>query len=343
MSRAFDRALIQAALIARLADSNLLVNGFHTVSQENGSTAASIGKYPVDQFSTSGPNNLISAQQVANPFPSQPDIPFGTKVTVSTAQATMAAADQYQIYQSIEGTNLARLQYGAANARPVTLAFMLRPNFSGVAYFSLISLANTSNYRSVVHKLALVANQDNFFCFTVSGDQAAALLTSTAASLQVRWCFAAGTQFQTPNVDVWQTGNFQAGADITNMVATVGNSVIISGCVMVPGRFNITQDVLPMLQRRYDDELRLCQRYYFLDYGRWDGQATQGAGVTTVSKFAVAMRTNPSITYATAGVANFNPTPGVYSVTQHALWSGQGPTASGGAYFTFYYYANARM
>jgi hypothetical protein len=262
MTRAFDRALLQASLLARLADANLCINGFMEWSQENGSTAVGNGKYPVDQFYFVVSATGMTAQQVSSPFPTAPDIYFGTKLLAPNAY-TLGAGESISFQQSIEGTFLRKLRYAAVNARPLTIAFLLRPSYTGVAGLSLVNLANASGpYRSIVHRLALVANQDNFFCFTLSGDQAAALLGSTAPALAIRWCFGGGATYQTATLDAWQAGNFLASPDITNMAAVAGQSVVIGGCVALIGSVAITQDQLPLLARRLDEEERLCKRYY---------------------------------------------------------------------------------
>lgn len=299
MTRALDRALLQSALLARLADANLLVNGFHTISQETGTALKTgSGAWVVDQFCTAVIPS-ITAQQVASPFPSLPDIAFGTKLTAPSVVA-LGAADAIVYFQPIEGLNLARLKYGASAARPVTIAFVLRPNYSGVATFGLLNLTTT---KSILKRLNLIANQDNFFCFTLPGDQVDTLALGAVGSLQARWCFGAGTSYQSATLEAWTAGNFCAQADTTNMAAVAGQSVAIGACVMVPGRFSLTQDQLPLLARRIDDELRLCMRYWQFNpfcYGSVPNANNQTL-VKLQNQFPVPMRTTPSLTLLASG------------------------------------------
>lgn len=342
MTRALDEALKQAADISVMAYTNLLINGFMPISQENGNNALTgTAKYPVDQFMVSTTVTALTTQQVSNPFPSQPDIPAGVKLT-ATAASAVGANDVLTFYQSIEGLNLARLRYGAVNAKPVTLAFMLRPTFTGVAGFSLVNMANNPVFRSITHRVPLIANQDNFFCFTLPGDQAAALLLNNAASIQARWCFMSGATYQTAALDAWQVGNFCAPPDISNLFAVAGQSVLISGCVMIPGAFTISQDSLPLLQRRWDDELRLCQRYFRTLLLSLQGYSSNAALRIAYGPTFPDMRTTPSVTLG-ASSSNLGAM-NAQAYSNSALFAYIDTTGVGNAYDNNRYAAlNARM
>lgn len=312
MTRAFDRSLLQAALLANLAGANMLVNGFHAVSQENGATARTVANavYGTDQHQILQAGSWAgTVQQVQSPFPSQPDIANGLKLAITTAEATLAAGDYIAVQQPLEGTNLARLLYGTANARAVTLVFMLRPSIALTGYLSLgvANSAVSAIIRSYAVRFTAPANTDTFVAMTIPGDVVQSLNVTSIQSLAVRWCFGAGTTFQV-SAGSWQSGNFLAGADVTNLAATVGNNVIISGAVMVPGRVTITQDQLPLLQRRYDDELRLCQRYFCRQYGSVQAYASSAnVYLDTPIYLPVSMRVVPSTSFISgASRANLN-------------------------------------
>lgn len=329
MTRSLDQALLQGADVSALASMNLLVNGFMVVSQENGAAVVTgPGRWPADQICTVGAASL-SAQQVTSPFPSQPDIPFGVKMTAPSV-VTLSTTDAIMFYQPIEGSNLTRLRYGAANARPVTIAFQLRPSYSGPAGFSLINVANSSALRSAVHRLDLVANQDNFFCFTMPGDQAAALLTNNVASLQARWCFGAGTSLQTTAMDTWAAGNLAGPPDITNMGAVAGNNIVLSGTVMLPGIVPITQAMLPLLARPYDDELRKCERYFSRRF-----YTMQNNIAYLVQRHRVSMRSTPTVTLSSGSLNG-----GTVDTYSQDDWR-QGTASSGFSDVTLQF--NARM
>lgn len=309
MTRSLDQALLQGADFSAMQGHSLLINGFHNVSQENGANAvaAANGKYITDQWQALLTGTWAGNwQQVASPFASQPDIPNGLKLTISTAQATLAAGDMVGIRQPIEGTNLARLAYGAANAKPVTIAFLARASVATTGYFSLSqpNAANTAVLRSFLQKFTLPANTDTFVTFTIPGDVAGALVTTNVASLLAMFCFGCGTTFQGA-VGSWTAGELRAGADVTNLAATAGNNVILSGAVMFAGAVPISQAMLPLLARRYDDDLRLCQRYFQLHVSALvsTSYATGGAFYLDFS-LPAQMRGAPSVNYINTAYSN---------------------------------------
>jgi hypothetical protein len=349
MTRALNEGLKQAADISLLAHNNLLINGFMGINQEYAvGTGVLSGKFPADMWCINTPLAGASAGQVGTPFPSQPDITMALKFTAPAAQA-VSANDISQIYHNIEGINLAKLMYGTSTARPLTVAFMLRASYTGVASFSLVNLLNNpTTFRSYVHRLSFVANQDTFFCFTIPGDQVWALLSTGVGSLQARWCFEAGANFQTSSLDTWVAGNLIAPPDISNVGAVAGQNISIGGCVLVPGRFAITQDVLPLLARRYEDDLRLCQRYFALVYG---GARFAMPGYTAFTEstmyMPVPMRTLPTAVLAVAGGSQ-NMSGGYPMITPvsstHSRFIISGSAGNTDSYALNYLYAfNARM
>jgi hypothetical protein len=345
MTRALDEALKQAADISLMAHANLLLNGFHALNQEYAlGTGATSDKFAADQWPNNSPLPGAYAAQVAAPFPSMPDIALGLRFTAPGTRV-LAAGDIAQIFQPIEGLNLGRLRYGNANARPVTVAFMLRASYTGVAAFNLYNVVNN---RSWVRRLAFNANEDTFFCFTVPGDVVAALSTGNVASLSARWIVAAGTTYQTASLEAWVPGILCGSPDISNIAAVAGQNLTIGACVMVPGSFKISQDILPLLQRRYEDELRLCQRYFALVYtGARLGMPGYQAFTEMMMNMPVPMRLAPSGYLVTAG-ASQNMLGGYPQITVssnlHTRFIIAGSAGNTDSYALNYLYAfNARM
>ena len=51
--------------------------------------------------------------------------------TVSTVDSSIASADYYVVQQRVEGYNFAHLNWGTANAKPVTLSFWVKADVTG--------------------------------------------------------------------------------------------------------------------------------------------------------------------------------------------------------------------
>ena len=344
MTRSLDQALLQGADVSAMAAANLLVNGFHTVSQQYGTTATAIslgGGYGTDQWVIQGSGTWAGTfQQVSSPFPSQPDVPNGLKVSITTAQATLASGDFVEVYQPLEGMNLARLVYGGSNAKTVTLVFLIRPTIFLNGYVSLVNAGGT--LRSYTSRYTAAANTDTFVYLTIPGDVAQALTLTNATSMQVRWNFGTGATYQGA-ANSWSGSNVRASSDVTNLAATVGNNVILSGAVMLPGVVPITQAMLPMLARPFDDELRKCQRYYQTGGGVLVSAYAGGTfGGFSVSDKLIPMRAQPSFSAANNG-GSYTGTLILGGGTQNIqVWFGSASTAIG-QYCNFTYVANARM
>jgi hypothetical protein len=70
-----------------------------------------------------------------------------------------------------------------------------------------------------------------------------------------------GSTYQTtPNA--WQNGNFNATPSITNFFASNNNVLCITGVVVVPGKEAPSAERSAFIQRRYNPDLKLAQRYY---------------------------------------------------------------------------------
>jgi hypothetical protein len=324
--------------ISAMQGHSLLINGFHNVSQQYGTTATAIASstYSTDQWQIFQTGTMASTfQQVQGPFPSQPDIPNGLKISITTAQAVLGAGDYIMLSQPLEGTNLARLNYGSANAKTVTLAWMIRPSIALTGYVSLF--AGGSN-RTIAQRFTAAANTDTFVYLTIPGDTAQTLLLTNALSLQVRWCFGTGATYQ-GTANTWSGNNVLAASDVTNLAATVGNNVVISGAVMLPGVIPISQSMLPLLARRYDDELRLCQRYYETGNGLLQANASGTLGVTHA--FKVPKRNVGSVALTQGG--NNNVQSFSASTVYPDSFTVQITGNSGAAYSYYTFAANARM
>jgi len=293
---ALDRVLRMSveADIAALAQSNIIINGFMEVSQENGTsllTAANPGPYVTDQFQAYAVGPTVTAQKVSAPFPSFPGIRSGVRLAVTTAKAALAAGDLIQILHRIEGARLAPLRFGAASARNASVGFIARSNVAGTF---TVALRNGASNRSHVKNFTLAANVDTFVPITFPGDTGGAWATDNTLGGLLSVSFAAGTTFQTGE-GAWRDGNFIASGSTTNLGAAVNNEVIISGLVMLPGNQLPPKESWSLLQRSEPDELALCQRYWRMipriDMYRLSSAETNKAGTMLLNP---PMRTAPS-------------------------------------------------
>ena len=312
------RTNILAAPIDAMAYLNLAINPFHTVSQQFGSLLqAPIGGYLTDQnyFSSSGP--ILSGQQVANPFPSYPAIPYGVKYIVTTAKGSLAAGDYIQALQFFEGQRMAKLGFGTSQAQPVVIGQMMRSSINLTGY---VAVTNGSSARTYIKQFTLVANTDTWITVIVPGDTAGTWPVDTTKWGSIVFCFGTGATYQT-TANSWQAGLFLGASDTTNLGATLNNQVICSGLVVLPLVTSALADVpgvndILRFQRHPDDELRYCQRYFLkkggeATYQRFGtGYASSTTNLYVYDRLPAPMRIVPTVSisaaadFIAAGAAN---------------------------------------
>jgi len=113
---------------------NRIINGDMRIDQRNAGASVSltgVTGFVVDRWNTvvrpTG-GGTITGQQIS-------DAPAGfsnsTRLTVNTADSSLASLDYYFHWQKIEGFNTYDLAFGTANASPVTLSFWVKSSIAG--------------------------------------------------------------------------------------------------------------------------------------------------------------------------------------------------------------------
>ncbi len=240
-----------------MASLGLQINGAMEVSQANGANAvAGANGYVLDgwQVLKSGAG-VVSAQQVTD---APPGFSNSLRVSVTTAQATLAAGDYLVVQQPIEGVRTARLGFGVASAAPVAIGFFFKSAIAGNFY---VSLRNGALNRAHVRRFACAAaNVWQWVVMTFPGDVAGSWSAGTGVGLCVSVALAAGSGLQ-GTVNAWQAANLLAGADQTNGFSTLNASFQLSGFCVFPGTQAPAMADAWKCRPQFDDELRRSQRY----------------------------------------------------------------------------------
>ena len=295
---------------------NRIINGDMRIDARNAGASVSIPDdtttYTVDRFAiyenTSG---ALSAQQDSS-------APTGfnnsLKITVTTADASIAANDRALFRQRIEGFNVADLGFGTANAKTVTLSFWVRSSLTGTFGGSLMNGASDRSY-PFSYSIS-VADTWEQKSVTIAGDTTGTWLTTNGIGLQVNWSLAAGTD-DAGTAGAWVGATKRGVTGQVQVISTLNATWYITGVQLEVGSV-----ATPFERRPFGTELALCQRYYETNFPlgtapapniniepsnvgsiSYNGNTTR----TTPCWYKVTKRANPTVTlYSPAGYANSN-------------------------------------
>jgi hypothetical protein len=300
-----------AAPFDAMAYSGMQINGGMEVNQQNPGTGIGVSGYPVDlwYFQKAGAVTAnFSVQQFSwnnNGFPSL------LAISVTTAQAAMAASDIITLYHFIEGYRVARLGWGAAGAMPITIGFWTAHTRTGTYSVSVRNGAASRSYTATYTQNVSTAME--YKTITVPGDTVGTWAKDNTSGLSLAFPMAAGSTFVAPAANTWYGANYIAAPGQVNAVAATTDVFRITGVVVLPGIEAPSAARSPLVMRPYDQELLTCMRYcYKRVFNPNQVLATLQVYNTTsasgaIMDFPVQMRAIPTIiTSGSFGLANAN-------------------------------------
>jgi hypothetical protein len=253
--------MTQAVALAQQASTgvspgfrNRIINGGMTIDQRN--AGASVTQTTSEGYSL---DRFLSYGNIASKFTMQQSstAPAGfvnSVVITSSAATVVGSSDQYYFVQKIEGYNTADLGWGTANAKTVTLSFWARASVIGT--YSVFLLNNGSAYSYVANYTISVADTFEYKTITIVAPTVGTWLTTNGLGIYVGWDLGSGSTYN-QTAGSWQAGNKRATSGSTQLVATSGATLYLTGVQLEVGSTATSFDYRP-----YGTELQLCQRYY---------------------------------------------------------------------------------
>jgi hypothetical protein len=291
---------------------NLVINGEMQVSQRVGTTATATGNdtYIIDRYTSYvGGGAAYTVQQVT-------DTPAGfknaAKVTITTADSSIAAGAYALMQYRAEGVDIAHLNCGTSDAETVTLSFWVKSSLTGNFGGSWRNSAADRTY-PYLYNIAQ-ANTWEKKSITLTLDTTGTWLTTTGIGLVFMWDFGSGTDFQ-GTADQWQAGNSHSAGSQVKLTSTNGATWYVTGV-----QLEIGSTATEFEHKSFGEELALCQRYYQTSYPLGiaaDGVTTITDGVTWVAinssdtsnggSYPVPMRATPTfVAYYPGGGSGVN-------------------------------------
>jgi hypothetical protein len=285
---------------------NRIINGDMEIDQRNAGAAVTINSaavtYSVDRWAGYGQGSagVFTLQQSTT-------VPTGfinsLKVTVTTADASIAASDFYTLQQRIEGFNVADLGWGTANAKTVTLSFWVRSSLTGTFSGALVGAAFARSYPFTYSISA--ANTWEQKTVTVAGDTSGSWVTNNGTGLVVYFDLGSGSDYE-GTVNAWNGALDVRVASSVRVISTLSADWYVTGVQLEVGSV-----ATPFERRDYGRELAMCQRYYYKQKATNAGSYF-GAGLvysTTkaviITQFGVQMRTAPSALEQTGTASDY--------------------------------------
>jgi hypothetical protein len=284
---------------------NRIINGAMVIAQRGTAAVTTSGAFPVDrwvQFMSGG--GVITGIQDS-------DVPnssfqYSTKLTVTTADASIAATDFYAFNHNIEGLNAADLGFGTATASTVTLSFWVKSSITGTYAVALYNSGGTRGYPATYTISA--ANTWTFISLTIPGDTGGTWLKDNGIGITIRYDLGTGSNGD-GTANAWNTsGTFAASrtSSTVNWISTLNATFYITGVQLEKGSTATSFDYRP-----YGTELALCQRY--TQVIRSNASGTTGlVNLACISStraygempFEMQMRSAPVITFSAANTFN---------------------------------------
>jgi len=292
---------VDASVADAAANSGMQLNGAFEVSQERG--AASVALTPAgvnvcDVFRAGcGTGWTISASQGAGAI-GQANLKNFLLLTASNTVA-VAAGDINHVYTVIEGSRVARLMLGTAQARPFTIAFWVMANMPGT--YS-VSIRNGDATRSYIANYTINAALTlEYKVITIPGDTAGTWNKDTGAGLNILFPFTCGTQFRTPTANAWLAGNFIASDAATgNAFSAANNSVWLANIMVLPGIYAPPSTTQIIAARSVDTELPLVKRLYEVGGAGWVGAFSSQTAIQVNGRY-VTKRALPTLSILPTG------------------------------------------
>ena len=256
MSKAAELAALIGSQSA-LSNRNLIINGAMQVWQRGtGSTAVgSTNTYHADRWLAreDSDGSLTTEQSTDAPD----NFKYSNKVTVTSADTSIGAAQKCYFSQRVEGTVFDSLGFGTSAAKTTTLSFYVKSSLTGT--FSG-SLTNDNNNRSYPYEYTInSANTWERKSVTFPGDTTGTWDTGSSDWLELYWDLGIGSNFE-GSAGAWVAAQDFGTSGSTKLIGTNGATWLISGVQWEQG-----EQATPFEHRSFGDELLACMRYYWKD------------------------------------------------------------------------------
>jgi len=234
---------------------NKIINGAMAIDQRNGGGARAItttGVYTLDRWAAS--NSTSGGFTVQRVSDAPPGFVSSLKVTITTADASLTAGEFSQVYQQVEGANVADLSWGTATAKSITLSFWVKSSLTGTFSGAVTNGANNRSY-AFTFSISAAATWE-YKTITIPGDTTGTWANDSTVGLSLRFTIGTGSTFLGA-AGAWAAANYLGATGSVQLINTLSATLQFTGVQLESGSV-----ATPFEQRPYGLELQLCRRYY---------------------------------------------------------------------------------
>jgi len=276
---------------------NLVINGEMGIDQRNAGASKAVSSYGygLDRFGFNCSGGGAFTAQRDTTVPAGQGFIYSQKLTVTTADSSIAAADVYSLFHKIEANNSSWLRLGTAHAKTFTLSFWVRSSVTGT--FG-VGFNNNAFNRSYVATYS-ISSADTWEkkTITVVGDTAGTWTTGTTIGLNISFDLGGGSNYEAASGS-WSAGNFSRTSGSVEWIATSSATFYITGVQLEVG-----STATDFEHRSIGEELALCQRYLYKSIGTQAytahglGSVFAAADVDFITSYPVQMRANATASF----------------------------------------------
>lgn len=259
---------------SNMAGRNRIINGGMVLDQRNAGASLTFndGVFVVDRFGSACSQSSKATAQRSTTAPTG----FNNSVLVTSSSAySVTSADFFNLFQNIEGFNVADFGWGTATAQTVTLSFWVRSSLTGT-FGGAISNGGLSRSYPFTYTIS-TANTFEKKTITVPGDTSGSWAVSNDLGMRVYFGLGVGSTYS-GTAGAWAGTRYQSATGATSVVGTSGATFYITGVQLEAGSV-----ATPFEHRQYGQELALCQRYYEKSYDVNTFPPSNGAAGWTIS------------------------------------------------------------
>lgn len=288
----------------KLGDRNLIINGAMTVSQRytsnSGQTASAFRA--CDRFRVDIDN--LGTWTISQSTSAPADFVNSLRIECTTADASPAANDYVAVLYHVEAQDVSWINYGTADAKPLTLSFYVRSNKTGSASFEVRQRDNANKLYSKVYSFSGTADVWKKVEIPIPADTAGLINNDNGAGLTLMWWLNGGSTFTGGG----PTNGWEAFDDTKRNSTNAGIGGAVNDYFEITGvQLEVGNTATPFQHRSYSDELRRCQRYCVTvrtddaQTGVCNGNMWTSSVLIGVYHFPTPMRDKPALTTGVAG------------------------------------------